>query len=115
MTAPAAPSIRARQDGTSIYVRWLPVLTATDYNLYVSEAGGAFGIQSQFEDDDMGDDGWYFTVETPFAGIVEVKATALNALAEESGYSNTVQLNLMGGGSQDDPSDALNHIRKGAR
>jgi hypothetical protein len=111
MTAPSAPRIIVRQDGTSIYVRWLPVLNATDYNLYVSEAGGAFGIQSQFADDDIEDDGWFFTIEGPFAGVVDVKMTALNSIAEESGYSNDRQVNLIGG-RETRPTSAVAHARK---
>lgn len=98
MTAPSAPSIRVRDDGTNIAVRWQPVLNATDYNLYVQELGGSFGIQAQFTDGEENSDGWFFTIEGPFAGVVNVKLTALNVLAEESGYSNTVQVNLTGGG-----------------
>lgn len=113
MVAPSAPRLYARQDGTNVYVRWLPVLNATDYTLYLKEALEAYGIQAQFVDDDVEDDGWFFSVEGPFAGIVTVKLTALNALAEESGDSNEVQLNLRGGGIEVVPSDALEHQRKG--
>lgn len=113
MAAPSAPRLYARQDGTNLYVRWLPVLNATDYNLYLKEAGGAYGVQAQFADDDIEDDGWFFSVEGPFAGVVTVKLTALNALAEESGDSNEVQLNLRGGGIEVQPTPALNHARKG--
>ena len=101
MTAPAAPHIRVNQDGTSLYVAWRPVTDATDYNLYVSEDGGAYGIQAQFADIEVNDDGWFFTVETPFAGIVNVKVTALNVGAEESAASNIVQKNLSGAGAMD--------------
>lgn len=114
MTATSAPRIYVRQDGMSIYVRWLPVLNATDYNLYVKEAGGSYGLQAEFTDDDVNDDGWFFTVETPFAGVVTVKATALNVLAEESADSNEVQLNLTGAGVNH-PTAALRHVMKGAR
>lgn len=117
MTAPSAPYILVRTDGTSLYVRWQPVLNATDYNLYLSEFGGAFGVEAQFDDTDVNDDGWFFYISAPFAGQVNIKMTALNVLAEESGYSNEVQRNLSGGGggmSPNSPTAALNHIRKGA-
>lgn len=113
MTAPSAPRILARDDGHAVYVRWQPVQDATDYNLYLSEGAGAFGIEAQFTDADIEADGWFFYITSPYAGIVNVKLTALNSLAEESGYSNTVQCNLVGGG-ETHPTDALNHIRKGA-
>jgi hypothetical protein len=99
MTAPSAPTIKVRQDGTSIYVRWQPVLNATDYTLYLKDEGGVFGVEDSIPDDDLYSDGWFFTVTRPQAGIVYVKLTALNALAEESAASNIVQVNLRGAGT----------------
>lgn len=115
MTAPAAPRIYANQDGTNIYVRWLPVPTATDYNLYVQEAGLARGIEAQLDAViDLNDDGWFFYIVGPYAGVVTVDVTALNIGAEESVPSNTVQKNLRGAGAMEVPSDALAHRRKTA-
>jgi len=113
MTAPAAPTIKVRQDGTVIYVRWQPVLDATDYNLYVKEAGLDWGIEDSINDSEINGDGWFFDITGPLAGVVNVRLTALNALAEESGYSNEVQVNLRGAGATVIPTDALQHIRKG--
>lgn len=115
MTAPSAPRISANQDGTLIYVRWRPVADATDYQIYVEEAGLARGIEAQLTDLDVNTDGWFFHIVGPYAGVVTVDVTALNAGAEESAASNTVQKNLRGAGETVFPSDALNHIRKGAR
>ena len=96
-----------------IYVRWRPVDTATDYNLYVQEAGGARGIEAQLDSViDINDDGWFFHIVGPLAGVVTVDVTALNVGAEESAASNTVQKNLRGAGAMESPSDALNHPRK---
>lgn len=112
MTAPSAPVIAANQDGTNIYVRWRPVDTATDYNLYAQEAGGSRGIEAQLSEAiDLNDDGWFFHIIGPFAGVVTVDVTALNVGAEESAASNTVQKNLRGAGASEVPSDALNHQR----
>lgn len=111
MTAPAAPRVSANQDGTLIYVRWHPVDTATDYNLYVEEAGGSAGIEAQLDELDLNDDGWFFHIVGPYAGIVDVWVTALNVLAEESDPSNVVQKNLRGAGHSIHPTSALDHNR----
>lgn len=111
MTAPAAPRISANQDGQLIYVRWRPVDDATDYNLYVQEAGGSRGIEAQLNELDVNEDGWFFQIVGPYAGVVQVDVTALNDLAEESVPSNVVQKNLMGAGYNGPWSDALAHQR----
>ena len=96
-----------------IYVRWRPVDTATDYNLYVQEAGGARGIEAQLDSViDLNDDGWFFYIAGPLAGGVAVGVAGRNIGAEESAASNTVQKNLRGAGAMEIPSDALNHQRK---
>ncbi len=115
MTAPAAPRIYVRQNGSRIYVRWQPVVEATDYNLYVGDTVHPTGIEDSIEDDELGSDGWFFDITSEQAGIIYVRMTALNALAEESGYSNEVQVNLRGESPNNQPTNALNHIRKGAR
>lgn len=111
MTAPASPTIYVNQNGTRLFVRWRPVQDATDYNLYVSEAGGAYGLEDQFTDAEVNPDGWFFYVSAPFVGTVAVYVTALNVGAEESVSSNVVQKN-MGGGGEVVPTAALDHIRK---
>ena len=113
MSVPSSPTIFVRQDGTRIYVRWLPVLGATDYKLYVLEAGGAWGLEDDIAYSEINSDGWFFDITGPLAGVVNVRLTALNALAEESDYSNEVQVNLRGAGATVHPTDALQHIRKG--
>lgn len=113
MTAPLAPRILARDDGVQVYVRWQPVPGATDYNLYFAEGLGAYGIEAQFDEADVEEDGWFFYISAPYAGIVNVKLTALNAGAEESSDSNIVQVNLSGGG-ETNPTSAVTHVRKNA-
>jgi hypothetical protein len=113
MSAPTSPTIKVRQDGHKVYVRWLPVDTATDYQLYVKEAGGDWGVEDSISDSEINPDGWFFDITGPLAGVVNVRLTALNALAEESDYSNEVQVNLRGAGATVHPTDALQHIRKG--
>lgn len=115
MAAPSAPHIVVRQNGTRIYVRWRPASGATDYNLYVGEAPNPTEIEDQIAEGELGSDGWFFDITSEQAGVTYVRVTAVNALDEESDYSNEVQVNLRGGSPMNQPSDALNHIRKGAR
>lgn len=97
MTAPSAPQIIAHGNGTGerVLVRWRPVPNATDYNLYVTESG-VRGIEDQIADDEIGTDGWMRAYTSILAGVITVDVTALNALAEESSASNTVQVILRG-------------------
>jgi hypothetical protein len=113
MAAPDAPGIYVTSDGHSLLVRWRPVPTATDYNVYVSENGAAFGIEEQVPDDDIEDDGWFAIYLTNLLGAVRVKATALNALAEESEDSNTIARAITGNHTVQ-PTAALRHVMKGA-
>ena len=106
MAAPNAPRIIVRQDGTVIYVRWLPVPDATDYYLYLQEAGGAWGVEDSIPDDDIEDDGRFVYITGPQAGVVNVKMTALNVLAEESADSDVHQVNLRGRGPEVRPTSA---------
>lgn len=96
MTAPAAPHIHVRTNGTDIYVRFRPVLDATDYKLYVGDDPAPTGLEADIPDDDIEEDGWFLYVVTNEVGVTYVRATALNVGAEESGYSNEVQVNLQG-------------------
>lgn len=114
MTAPAAPVIYVVSNGERILVRWRPVPTATDYKLYVQEAGGTRGLEDDIADDEIGPDGWFAAWTTPETGVINVDVTALNVGAEESDPSNVVQRNLTGGSLQT-PTDALRHVMKGAR
>ena len=109
MTAPAAPRIRAHGNhgGDRIIVRWQPVATATDYNLYVDA-----GLEDQFADTEVNDDGWFHVYTTPLAGASTVTVTALNVGTEESVVSNAVQVNLRGPSPDFDPGTALSHVRR---
>jgi hypothetical protein len=115
MAAPSAPRILVRQNGTRIYVRWQPVANATDYKLYVDIVSPPTGLEDDITDDELGSDGWFFDITSPQAGPTYVALTALNSIAEESGLSNIVQVNLMGDGATNHPTDALRHVMKGAR
>lgn len=112
MTAPSAPLIYANQDGHRIYIRWLPVLTATTYNVYVADAFGPEVIEQQVAAAAQALDGWFMSISQPNAGVVTVRVTAVNAGAEESVSSNAIQKNLRGAGIEVQPSPALNHRRK---
>lgn len=100
MTAPAAPVIRAHSDGsgTRVIVRWQPVPNATDYDLYVND-GFVDGIEDQFEDTEVGTDGWFHVYTGPQSGPIEVYVKALNVLAEASVASNRKQVILRGDGN----------------
>lgn len=113
MTAPNPPTIFVRHDGIAVYVRWQPVEDATDYNLYFAEGQEAYGIEEQFADDDVEEDGWFFYISAPYSGLVNVKMTALNVLAEESADSNVVQANLSGAGGEVHATPALRHAMRG--
>jgi hypothetical protein len=115
MTAPAAPRIAANQDGTNAYVRWRPVDTATSYDLYISEDGGARGLESQYDDTDELE-GWFFAVIGPYNGhIIAIDVTALNndLTDNESVPSNVVVKNLLGPGHEIVPThaEAMQHGR----
>lgn len=114
MAAPSAPRIYVRQDGTRVYVRWQPVDTATDYNLYVGDTPNPTGIEDSITDDELGSDGWFFDITGVQSGPTYVRLTALNALAQESAYSNEVQVNPSGAGASNSPTKAVTHIRKGS-
>jgi len=81
--------MRSHCDGAKIRVFWQPVLDATDYNLYVGDELVAPGIEAQFDDLDLGTDGWFHYTFMPDGSIMTVYLTSLNALAEESAASDT--------------------------
>lgn len=88
MTAPSAPVIRGRFDGSKVRVRWQPVAAATDYKLYVADTAAPTALEDDIPDDDMGADGWFqYTYETDTSHSY-IRLTALNVGAEESAYSN---------------------------
>lgn len=111
MAAPSAPHIYAASDGTNILVRWQPVPDATDYNVYVAEQGGDFGIEEQVAEADIEADDWFRVYLTGLVGPADVKVTALNGDEEESGFSNRKQFGLSGQ-ADNEPTPALHHVRK---
>lgn len=94
MTAPAAPVLRVNSNGWTLRCRWRPVDNATDYRLYVGEATSPSGIEAEFDELDMGSDGWYHFTFRPDDQVSFLYLTALNALAEESAASNEVRVEL---------------------
>lgn len=102
MAAPTAPVVVAHSIGSRVIVRFRPVDGATDYAIYVDD-GSTDGIDVELADDDVTADGWMHAYTTPQVGFLEVYATAINALAEESEDSNRVGC-LIRGGEQDQSS-----------
>lgn len=109
MSAPSAPRIRADQFGGLIRVMWRAVDDATDYNIYVDSAPNPTGIEDSVADDEVEDNGWFIWWSGVQLGQVFVRVKALNALAEESAYSNEVYryITSEGDGQTTDPSPAL--------
>lgn len=101
MAAPSAPRIIAHGNGTGerVLVRWQPVDNATDYKLYVTEAGGSRGLEDDINYAEVGTDGWLRAFTGPLGGVINVDVTALNITAEESVASNSVQVILKGPGN----------------
>ncbi len=100
MTAPAAPHILARDDGTRVWIRWQPVANADFYTVYVKEGAEPYGVEDTVDDTEVNPDGWFMDYTGPLAGVVTVKLTATNLAVEESAFSNEVQMNLTGGGNE---------------
>jgi len=85
MTAPAAPVIKVHGLGTAIRVTIPPVATAATYRIYAGSTTApttlvVTGITA------------LDTVFTPIDSTAFVRATAVNAGAEESAYSNEVRV-----------------------
>src|SRR5690348_1158906 len=116
MTAPAAPRIYVAQWGGMIRLRWAEVETATDYNVYMGDTTAPTGLEDSVADDEMEPDGWFVWWSTEQAGPIFVRVTALNALAEESAYSNEafryITSNQDGQQVPASEDQALNHERK---
>jgi hypothetical protein len=89
MTAPAAPTLRVHSNGSTVRVTWRPVLDATDYDLYYADEVSDAGIEAQFDENDLGSDGWYHYTFMPTGSIIALYLTAFNAGAEESDPSDT--------------------------
>lgn len=90
MTAPSAPRItNVRQNGGLVTVWWRPVDGATDYNVYLDSNPNPTLVEDSLVDDDV-ENGWMVWESTLQLGQVFIRIKALNALAEESAYSNEV-------------------------
>jgi hypothetical protein len=88
MTAPAAPVIYSRQNSGFVVLRWREVDGATDYNIYMGDTTAPTGIEDSVSDAEVEPNGWFIWTSVEQIGQVHVRVTALNALAEESAYSN---------------------------
>lgn len=88
MAAPDAPVIRAWQSGELIRLSWEAVPGATDYNIYLGPSQNPTGLEDTVADDEALADGSFEWWSGPVVGLNYVRITALNALAEESAYSN---------------------------
>lgn len=117
MAAPEAPVIKAIQTGGGqVRVTWYEVPDATDYNIYFGDTPNPTGIEDSVSDSEVEDNGLFRWFSDPvYAGHVYVRVTALNAMAEESAYSNEKGFYLNESNVQSqNPTRALDHIRKGA-
>ena len=86
--------MRTHCDGFKVRVFWRPVLNATNYNLYVGDELAPSGIEAQFDDLDLGTDGWFHYTFRPLGSIITLYLTALNVGLEESVASNTRVITL---------------------
>lgn len=105
MTAPAAPTIYGHFDGAKVRLRWQPVVTATDYKVYVGAATNPSGLQDDVADDDIGADGWQYSVFRVDFAPMFIAVTALNVGAEESAHSNELRITDFGAGGSSFPPD----------
>lgn len=96
MTAPAAPTIYGRFDGSKVRLRWRPVPDATDYKVYAGGTTAPSGLEDDVADDDIGTDGWFFTTFVADEVPLFITVTALNVGAEESAPSNELNIQSWG-------------------
>jgi hypothetical protein len=100
MTAPAAPTIQARTDGSKVYLRWKAVAGAATYNVYASDVTAPTAqVQSGLTATD-----WGQAVVLPLDAAPFLRMTAVNAGAEESAYSNEVHFTMNGPGASFPPT-----------
>lgn len=93
MTAPSAPVITVRTDGSKAYVNWRPVTGAATYNLYEGDtAAPTTAIRTGLTATDWG------RVAVICGSPSFLRLTAVNAGAEESAYSNEVRVMAAGPG-----------------
>ena len=115
MAAPSAPVISAIQTGKGfVRVRWDDVPTALHYNLYVGDTTAPVGLEDTISEADIGIDG-RFTYFVPLEQIGQtyLRLTALNALGEESAYSNERHLNMTIDVDSQAPGRAKGRIPRG--
>ena len=105
MTAPAAPVIYGRFDGSKVRVRWQPVPNATDYKVYAGGTTNPSGLEDDVADDDLEAGGSWFVSQFLVDEVpLFIAVTALNVGAEESVHSN--ELNIQSWGSSTRHTDA---------
>lgn len=92
MTAPAAPVLYGHFDGAKVRLRWHPVLTATDYKVYMGGATNPSGLQDDINFVEQGTDGWFHFSYRVDEAPLYIAVTALNVLAEESAHSNELHI-----------------------
>lgn len=97
MTAPAAPAIYAHFDGSRVRLRWAPVPTATDYNVYVGQTSPPTTLTKNVLASAVGSDGWNVTLFMLDEVPEYIAVTARNVGAEESSKSNEYRVDNFGG------------------
>lgn len=98
MTAPSAPTIRGRTNGTVVRLLWQPVLNATDYKVYVGSTTNPSGLEADVADDGDGLGPWMAYEFIPDDIDAYIAVTALNAGLEESAHSNELRIGTGGDG-----------------
>ena len=101
MTAPAAPIIYADQFGGLVLIRWRPVDTATDYNVYLGSDPAPAGLEDSVADEEAEPNGWFRWYSGVQVGQVFIQVTALNVGAEESDRSNQRYLYMTSASDQE--------------
>ena len=109
MSAPEVPKIHVAQNGGRVRVRWQGVTGATYYNVYLGEGRDPTTVEDVVllaaEEAP-----WFTWWSDSYAGSVFVRVTALNALDEESDYSNQKCVTVTSGSDGQDSfhyTDAL--------
>lgn len=115
MTAPAAPTIKYRQNGQGVIrVSWPAVPTATYYKVYTGETPSPTDVYATILAAQAEVDGsFHCWIDDAPSGLYYVRVTAFNVGDEESAYSTQYQVNVHID-SEVIPTDALRHIMKGA-
>lgn len=93
MAAPSAPVLLGRCDGAKVRLRFAPVSGAATYNVYVGGATAPTTAHTTGVTIAAGESWGAFTY-LPHDADSFVRITAVNAGAEESGYSNELVFRL---------------------